>query len=692
MSLFPSFRLPRPARLALPEAAAWVFAVRTAAAGLLALFAAFALGLNEPQWAIMTVYIVSQPFTGMVLAKGFYRAAGTLAGAAMAVLLVALLGRHEIAFLVAMAGWLALCTFVSGLLRNAESYGAVLAGYTAGIIAYPALDAPGLLGEFAIARCTEILLGMLCAGAASALVFPRRIRPVLHDRLRDCIAQVAAYAADALDGADVAALHDAQRRLIAETQALDALRAYALLESPGLRARSRQVRHVLGYVLSAMSAARMLHDHVAPDLPALHGLFGQAAGVLRRIGAAAPVTAAELHALAEMEALISARQAALAATPGPDLITPDLIAAAALTGLSELFDALAHAIAGLVAVTGKTAPPAVESWRRGPFATHRDPFVSLRNGVRAGIAALAVSLLWRLSHWSEGANTVVIVAALTGLFAAQHNAVESSMTFFRGTAYAVPVAFLCGQFLLPDLPGYGWLAAILLPILVVSGLGMAQPRHVGVATGFAVMFLAMLAPRPAMAPVPWLFLDAAGSVLVGTLLCAVVFLFVLPTSPWRATRHMLAAMRADLARLCTGATIPGRLAFESRMYDRINLLLPSLPTTQAAADTVLGASLGALTLGLEVLRLRHPAGAWSAPRRALLESLLRRLATALTTPPPPAELTDLVAAARDVAAALASPDAQAAGAQSRGHLPEAAALRVIAATLADHPTIFARLA
>ena len=69
----------------------WQFTARTFGAGMLALFIALALGLDEPKWSLMTVYIVAQPLGGMVLAKGIYRLLGTLAGAAMAVLLVAML-------------------------------------------------------------------------------------------------------------------------------------------------------------------------------------------------------------------------------------------------------------------------------------------------------------------------------------------------------------------------------------------------------------------------------------------------------------------------------------------------------------------------------------------------------------------------------------------------------------------------
>jgi MFS-type transporter involved in bile tolerance (Atg22 family) len=46
------------------------FAVKTFAASLLALYIAFWAGLDDPRWSFLTVFVVSQPDSGLVLAKG----------------------------------------------------------------------------------------------------------------------------------------------------------------------------------------------------------------------------------------------------------------------------------------------------------------------------------------------------------------------------------------------------------------------------------------------------------------------------------------------------------------------------------------------------------------------------------------------------------------------------------------------
>ena len=47
---------------------ATVFALKTFAASVLALYIAFWAGLDTPRWAFLTVYVVSQPDSGLVLA------------------------------------------------------------------------------------------------------------------------------------------------------------------------------------------------------------------------------------------------------------------------------------------------------------------------------------------------------------------------------------------------------------------------------------------------------------------------------------------------------------------------------------------------------------------------------------------------------------------------------------------------
>ena len=65
-----------------------LFSVKAFGAAMLALYIAMSLGLNNPSWAMMTAYIVAQPFSSMAMAKGMARFIGTLVGASASLALM----------------------------------------------------------------------------------------------------------------------------------------------------------------------------------------------------------------------------------------------------------------------------------------------------------------------------------------------------------------------------------------------------------------------------------------------------------------------------------------------------------------------------------------------------------------------------------------------------------------------------
>jgi hypothetical protein len=93
---------------------ALVFAFKTFVASLLARSIAFWLGLDEPRWALRTVFVVSHPDSGLVVAKSFYRALGAIAGAGVS----SLLGRISSAYRYPRPTSLAKCAWEARYLRR----------------------------------------------------------------------------------------------------------------------------------------------------------------------------------------------------------------------------------------------------------------------------------------------------------------------------------------------------------------------------------------------------------------------------------------------------------------------------------------------------------------------------------------------------------------------------------------------
>src|SRR5579875_1096093 len=166
------------------ERRAWIFVAKYVLAIYATGWLAMWLQLEQPSTAMITVAVVMHPHSGMVLAKSFYRAIGTVAGSLCGLALMAAFPQQRELFLLSLSLWVALCAGGATLYRNFMSYGFLLAGYTAAIVALPAVSAPTHVFDSAVMRVSEVLLGILVSGVVSDLVLPERLRALLRQSAR----------------------------------------------------------------------------------------------------------------------------------------------------------------------------------------------------------------------------------------------------------------------------------------------------------------------------------------------------------------------------------------------------------------------------------------------------------------------------------------------------------------------------
>lgn len=111
------------------------YALRTAVGSCLALMVVWLLGLEHPQWAAMTVFAASQPARNILVEKSFFRAAGTLVGTVVGVLLVVIADGQALILVLGLALWIGLCTWSGNVLRGFVAYGTILADDTDAMVA-----------------------------------------------------------------------------------------------------------------------------------------------------------------------------------------------------------------------------------------------------------------------------------------------------------------------------------------------------------------------------------------------------------------------------------------------------------------------------------------------------------------------------------------------------------------------------
>jgi uncharacterized membrane protein YccC len=574
-----------------------IFAAKTTASGLIALLVAFTFNLDQPQWALLTVFIVAQPQSGLVLAKSFYRIIGTLTGASVALLLVALFAQERVLFLGALAVWIGICTFGSQYMRNFTAYAFVLAGYTAAIVGIPgALDA-GNAFYIATARVTEISLGIIVTATVSHIILPSSLAASLWQAVADARVTLADYVLAVLGNADVAPLH---AKLLSLAIAAENLRASALFEDREVRTRSGSLRLLSIALIDVVAAAQLL---------------GRGLEILRRTGAG--IEAQIDEALSEAAAAVKAWHAGGLGAAGLRAGLLQAYARLPLSGLHEFFAALtAYAEAYETHLSGED-----RTRRRAGFAHFNDLFVALWTGLRAALAVVVVSSFWILSDWPHGSTAVILAAVATARLATMGHAVPISVAATFIFSLATIPAFVVVEMLLPLASGFEMFALIVAPVIFCCALLMVQKKMELQLTGFfsGLLFasVGLFQNRMVYDPVGLLNISIAAVFAVGTGL--VLWSAVAPETSEAAYHRFLRVARQVMARISAPRRRLGLAEFETAMAEALAQWQSQLRPDRASDVAAFEKGIALLGVGRELIRAREGTGTATAPYGFALE-------------------------------------------------------------------------
>jgi len=609
------------------EGLAWLFVAKNLFAALLALWLALCFALPQPYTAMLTVFVVMRPQTGLVLAKSFYRTIGTLAGAAATLLLYALVPQQRVLFLLGLALWVSACTFGAARYRNFASYAFVLSGYTACIIGLPAVSAPTGIFEDAVARVSEVMLGILCAGVASDVIFPQRLRDVLVRGVRARFVTFTRYSHAALTGAyDHARIEARWRDFVIESIGLEAQRSSTIFENPQTRARSAAVQRLNLEFMDANTRLLRLHHW----MHRLRERRGPADAPPRDADAAAVAAAVETLYVPLADALdvdLSAHTgeharamaqdlarfgAALPAASSP--LRDGLAAPAqadldvALTLLEDYARAMRRYASTYAALRRAPVPGDDERMpasRRHRFVPHTDTLVDALVGVRAGLALLIGAAIWILAAWPSGLGMVILATVFVALYGSSPNPVASLRYLLTGFLLASACAFFCYTVLLPQADGFVMLGCALVPFLMVGSYLLTRPALASIGAGFNIIFVDAVGVRA-----PQVF-DWAGILndVLADLSCVLLALVLLAAfmpagGRWQRGR-MLGRLRGYVVAACRAPLAGQRARFETAPRDLLQKLLarPGMPA-EATAQTLRWAQL-VMNIGRGVLDLRE---------------------------------------------------------------------------------------
>lgn len=593
------------------EAAVWLFVFKTLLAFYLTGWLAMRFSLPQPSSAMLTVIIVANRQAGMVLAKSFYRGIGTMAGAVAALVIVGLFPQQRELFLLALSLWIGLCAGGATLYRNFKSYAFVLGGYTAAIIAVPVISHPQGVFDSAVARISEVLLGLLVSGVVNDVVFPSRMRDVLRRSARAQFAHFIEFIQGSFGGTIAReAMENAHLRFVRDAVTLEDLRSSVIFEDAEARARSGHLESFNQRFMAASTSFQSLHhlinrlrrsghDAATRALISLYAPMGNALDAPIDAGAAAAVL---LPRLAEARQTMSAnaptlREGLADATEQRDFDT----GAALLNRFAEELHSYVES------ATSLQAPRLVlRSTERVQFARGNDYASAGLTVLRTTLTMLALGLFWIYSAWPMGSTAMLIATVFAGLFATAPNPALATRSIMLGYATGMTLGYICVFFVLTRMDGYLLLVAGSAPFLMFSLALLMRPAIATYGLGCSMGLAYILAFKNLMVFDPANFINDALAQIVGIGFAAISFVLIPPAigSLW-LRRRQLVRLRRQVA-LAAKAPLDGlRQRFESVNRDLFGQIVAQTEPGSSDSRALIAWTLAVHETGRALIELRQ---------------------------------------------------------------------------------------
>jgi uncharacterized membrane protein YccC len=611
-----------------PELRDVVFSVKTFIAAMLALFIALYFDLQNPYWAVGTVYIVSHPLSGASTSKAVYRLLGTAIGGTMTVILLPNLTNSPLLLTLAISLWMAVCLAISLLDRTPRSYTFMLAGYTTALTGFPIVDSPDTAFTYATARVIEIAIGILCAALVSRLIYPRHAGPVLSERINAWMKDGAALAIDSLKGRS----SDAEIATTGQKLAADAL---------DLRSFTTHVAYDTSVHRDLVGLARTLQRRMVAMLPIISGL----ADVLSALSRATEgrQTPAILELLDDTSAWFE----------GGDALSEDKRAAFLSTiaqaereaaQLPQWQELLVHNIIArvrdLIQIWGDCIDLKQDivngshhelRWRRFGASLdkrpmHRDYGMAFYSSFAAMMATFIATAFWISSGWSQANAAPMMAGVLCCLFSTMDDPTPMMKQFLYASIAAIAGAFILEFGVFPAVHDYWTLVAALGLILIPVGTLMAKPSTMLLGMGFGVNLPNMLGLQGRLSLDLASFLNSNVALIVGLVIaCGTAALVRSVGAEWRAFR-LLRAGWADIAAAASKPQGADMTVLLHRMVDRLGLIAPRLAALPADSVAVQNDVLKDLRNGLNTVELQRHKQLVSQSGHAAIDEVLAAIA------------------------------------------------------------------
>ncbi len=554
-----------------------LFSIKTFIAAITSLYIAFAWNLSQPYWALLTVMIVAQPYTGMVRSKALYRFMGTFIGASVAVLLVPNLVNVPELLTFSMALWIGLCLYLSLIDGTPRSYAFILSGYTTALIGFPSVEHPQLIFSTAVTRVEEVCLGVLCTFVVNELFFPRSSSALFMSRVERWLADVGEWAREILTGtATPSSMEKRSHRLSIEMVGLAALGLFASYDARNSREVEGMniLRAGTGTFLPLLSEIarhlEKLRTHSPERLQEIQPLLNTVSDWIGHFGSQEnPVPTSLLQAVRDKSRLSRS-----------EVSEPEALSASLMDLIGDFLERWSKCQAlRLALLQGKDGDLPISS--ASVTLHHRDHMLAALSAMAAILAVSLCSAFWILSQWPEGAIATMMAAVVSSFFAFMDDPAPAILRFliYLNAGSIVGILFL--YTLLPMAHDFLGLTVLLSFILIPAGIFLARPEKTLQVLAFSIGFGGLIALSSTYSADFAHTLNTAISQSFGVFLAAGITRLVRSVGADWSVKRMVRADWKDLARIAAGqsdgspipdGTVTARVGVPVRMIERTSQL------------------------------------------------------------------------------------------------------------------------
>ena len=583
----------------LTDAKALLYSVKSFVAAMLAYYIALSIGLDQPSWAIITVYIVSQTSVGASLSRSLYRLVGTVIGAGMTVLIVPTFVNSPLFCSVVLTGWITFCLYLSFLERTPRAYGFVLAGYTASLIGFPAVSDPGAIFNIAIIRVQEIMIGIFCAALIHRYIFPARISGQFNSKLSQTLLAARQRVVETLAGKTDTVFEPLHMALALQF----------------LQGISHHIPYDFAFSVPVRQARKKLHDKLA-RLVIVNCELRDRLALIETI----PVDVQIL--LVDVEAWLACKDEGKFKTEGEKLKKRSKKLLQSYTAHQLTFEQalyvsfIRYLVEAIVLVHqcydlsdaihhAKQMPEYAEKNTVKGYVFHRDPYIAARTALGAFIIILSGCLVWIFSAWPDGGTAVSILGVCCTLFGSFDTPAPHIVKYIIGSFWGVVISLIYSFVLLPQISDFIVLVAVLAPVYLLAGSLQARPPNTFMAMGITLT-LPILCELRAYYSGDFVVAVNTAIALFSATGFAVFGMSLLQTvQADSAIKRLLKLCQRDINRSVKGLLNINETLWTNLMIDRAALILPRLQRSGQSPECALDHLLHALRIGLSIMRLRR---------------------------------------------------------------------------------------